>query len=159
MLGLEVELAARTEDAQHGERVRRLVGAVRDNMAPDGVLQGTGGGDGGLFGGVTARYLALVATALPDATPADLEARAIAKDLVLKSAQAAWDNRQTVDGLPLFGPFWDRTADMPKAQGAEAAFVEGAVNASAIPERDMSVQLSGWMLMEAAHSVTADGVE
>jgi predicted alpha-1,6-mannanase (GH76 family) len=158
VLGLEVELAVRTEDPRHAERVRRLVGAVRDNMAPDGVLQGTGGGDGGLFGGVTARYLGLVATTLPEESPADLEARAIAKDLVLKSAQSAWDNRQTVDGLPLFGPSWDRTADMPKAQGAEAEFVEGAVNASAIPERDMSVQLSGWMLMEAAHAVSgADG--
>jgi predicted alpha-1,6-mannanase (GH76 family) len=159
VLGLEVELATRTEDEHHAERVHRLVGAVRDHMAPAGVLKGTGGGDGGLFGGVTARYLALVATSLPDENPADLETRAIAKDLVLKSAQAAWDNRQTVDGLPLFGPFWDRTADMPKAQGAEAEFVEGAVNASAIPERDLSVQLSGWMLMEAAHAVTAEGVE
>jgi predicted alpha-1,6-mannanase (GH76 family) len=154
VLGLEVELAARTEDERHAERVHRLVGAVRDNMAPDGVIKGAGGGDGGLFSGVTARYLALVATALPDAGPSDLEVRAIAKDLVLKSAQAAWDNRQTVDGLPLFGPFWDRTADIPKAHGAEAEFVEGAVNASAIPERDMSVQLSGWMLMEAAHAVS-----
>jgi hypothetical protein len=33
--------------------------------------------------------------------------------------------------------------------------VAGAVNASEIPERDLSVQLSGWMLMEAAHAVTA----
>ena len=30
---------------------------------------------------------------------------------MLKSAQSAWDNRQTVDGLPLFGAFWDRTAE------------------------------------------------
>jgi predicted alpha-1,6-mannanase (GH76 family) len=29
------------------------------------------------------------------------------------------------------------------------------VNASASPERDLSVQLSGWMLMEAACNVTA----
>ena len=35
----------------------------------------------------------------------------------------------------------------------DAKFVEGAVNASEVPERDMSVQLSGWMLMEAAHAV------
>ena len=33
-------------------------------------------------------------------------------------------------------------------------FVEGAVNSSEIPERDLSVQLSGWMLMEAAHTVS-----
>jgi predicted alpha-1,6-mannanase (GH76 family) len=159
VLGLEVELAVRTQDPHHSERVHRLVAAVRDNMTTDGVLKGEGGGDGGLFGGVTARYLALVANTLPEVSPADLEARATAKDVVLKSAQAAWDNRQTVDGLPLFGPFWDRTADIPKAEGAEAQFVEGAVNASAIPERDMSVQLSGWMLMEAAHAVSVGGSE
>src|SRR6185437_6663979 len=65
VLGLETELAARAEDQRHAERVHRLVAAVSEHMAPSGVLQGAGGGDGGLFAGVTARYLALVATALP----------------------------------------------------------------------------------------------
>jgi len=46
---------------------------------------------------------------------------------------------------------------MPVAGGQEAQFVEGAVNASSYPERDLSVQLSGWMLMEAAHAVSASG--
>ena len=123
-------------------------------MAPDGVIQGAGGGDGGLFNGILARYLALVGQpAARGRTRGHVEARATAKELVLKSAQSAWDNRQTVDGLPLFAAFWDRTAEMPKAGGKEPQFVEGAVNASEIPERDMSVQLSGWMLMEAAHTV------
>jgi predicted alpha-1,6-mannanase (GH76 family) len=129
--------------------------AVRDNMATDGVIKGAGGGDGGLFNGILARYLALVVTSLPQNGPADAEARDTAKSLVLKSAQSAWDNRQTVDGLPLFAAFWDRTAEIPTAGGQEAQFVEGAVNASAVPERDLSVQLSGWMLMEAAHAITA----
>ena len=151
VLGLEVELAVRTEDSDHAERVHRLVAAVRDNMAPDGVIKGAGGGDGGLFNGILASYLALVATTLPGDSPEDTEARDTARTLVLKSAQSAWDYRQTVDGLPLFGPFWDRTAELPTADGQDAQFVEGAVNASAIPERDLSVQVSGWMLMEAAH--------
>ena len=34
----------------------------------------------------------------------------------------------------------------------------GSVTASAVPERDLSVQLSGWMLMEAAYQVTAAGL-
>jgi predicted alpha-1,6-mannanase (GH76 family) len=154
VLGLEVELAARTEDAHHSQRVHRLVAAVRDHMAPDGVIQGAGGGDGGLFGGILARYLALVAVTLPELTPEDSEARATAKHLVLTSAQSAWDNRQTVDGLPLFAAFWNRTAEIPRAGGKDAQFVEGAVNASEVPERDLSVQLSGWMLMEAAHTLS-----
>ncbi len=157
VLGLETELAARTEDADHANRVHRLVAAVRDNMAPDGVIKGAGGGDGGLFNGILARYLALVVTTLPQRSPEDAEARDIARTLVLKSAKSAWDNRQTVDGLPLFAAFWDRTAEIPGVGGKEAEFVEGAVNASEIPERDLSVQLSGWMLMEAAH--TAAGGE
>jgi predicted alpha-1,6-mannanase (GH76 family) len=157
VLGLEVELAARTQDDRHSERVHRLVAAVHDNMAPGGVIAGAGGGDGGLFDGILVRYLALAANLLPGDTSADVEARAAAKELVLKSAQSAWDHRQTVDGLPLFGAFWDRDAELPRAGGKDAQFVEGAVNASEVPERDLSVQLSGWMLMEAAHTVADEG--
>ncbi|MDT5323108.1 MAG: hypothetical protein QOF25_260, partial [Mycobacterium sp.] len=89
VLGLETDLAARTEDPDHAVRVQRLVAAVRDNMAPDGVIQGAGGGDGGLFNGILARYLALVATTLPENTPEDTAARATAKELVLTSARSA----------------------------------------------------------------------
>jgi len=96
-----------------------------------------------------------VVTTLPQNGPADTEARETARSLVLKSGEAAWDNRQTVDGLPLFSAFWDRAAEMPSAGGREAQFVEGAVNASEVPERDLSVQLSGWMLMEAAHTAAS----
>ena len=155
VLGLETELAARTGDPRHAPRVHRLVTTVDEHMATAGVLKGTGGGDGGLFGGITARYLALVATALPGDSAADAAARDTARALVLSSAQSAWDYRQTVDGLPLFGPFWDRTAELPTLHGEQAEFIEGAVTGSEVPERDLSVQLSGWMLMEAAHAVTA----
>ena len=154
VLGLETELAIRTEDADHAKRVHRLVAAVRDNMAPEGIIRGAGGGDGGLFNGILAHYLALVATSLPQNDDDDAQARATASKLVLDSAKAAWDNRQTVDSLPLFAAFWERTAEIPTAAGKEAEFVEGAVNASEIPERDLSVQLAGWMLMEAAHTVS-----
>ena len=77
--------------------------------------------------------------------------------MVLASAKAAWDNRQTAEGLPVFGAFWDRDAELPTAGTKDAEFVEGAVNSSAIPERDLSVQLAGWMLMEAAHTTAARG--
>jgi len=106
-----------------------------------------------LFNAILARYLAFVATDLPGTTPEDEQARATARDLVLTSATSAWDYRQTVDGLPLFGAFWDRNAVVPQSVTGDAQFVEGAVNASEVPERDLSVQLSGWMLMEAAHTL------
>ncbi|OSC42735.1 glycoside hydrolase family 76 protein [Mycobacterium decipiens] len=155
VLGLETELAARTSDDRHAPRVHRLVAAVNEHMAPSGVLRGAGGGDGGLFAGITARYLALVATTLPGYTAADVTARDTARAVVLSSAKSAWDRRQTVDGLPVFAAFWDRDAELPTATGRPAQFVEGAVTSSEAAERDLSVQLSGWMLMEAAHRAAA----
>ncbi len=155
VLGLETELAARTHDDRHAPRVHRLVAAVAEHMAPGGVLKGSGGGDGGLFAGITARYLALVATTLPGGAADDAAARETARAIVLSSAKSAWDYRQTVDGLPLFSASWDRDAELPAEKGAAARSVDGAVDSSQIPERDLSVQLSGWMLMEAACNVTA----
>ena len=160
VLGLETELARRGGDERHRVRVQRLVAAVAEHMTESGVLRGGGGGDGGLFPGITARYLALVANTLPGDDEAARTARDTAAEIVLTSARSAWDYRQTVDGLPLFGPSWDRNAVIPTAADSAAAKVDGAVNASEVPEHDLSVQLSGWMLMEAAHSVaTGTGIE
>src|SRR6478736_6499224 len=91
VLGLETELAARTQDERHAPRVHRLVAAVDEHMAPAGVLRGAGGGDGGLFSGITARYLALVATDLPGDSADDAVARDTARTIVLASAKSAWD--------------------------------------------------------------------
>ena len=113
---------------------------VGRELSSDGVLAGHAGGDSGLFGGILARYLASVALGLPNeaATADTAPAAAItARTLVLRSAEAAWANAALVDGLPLFGPDWSRPARVPTTRGAA-------------PERDLSVQLSGWMLMEAA---------
>lgn len=157
VLGLETELAVRAGDDRHAPRVHRLVAAVAAHMAPGGVLVSGGGGDGGLFAGITARYLALVAMALPGTSAADEAARSTARGIVLASADAAWANRLTVDGLPLFGARWDRAAELPSAQSAGAVFTAGTVLASENPARDLSVQLSGWMLLEAAHRVARTG--
>ncbi|CAJ1509398.1 glycoside hydrolase family 76 protein [[Mycobacterium] burgundiense] len=159
VVGLEAELAVRTGEPRHLQRACRLIAAIDEHMAPAGVLKGAGGGDGGLFSGITVRYLAQAATTLPGADAQTAAARDTARKIVLASARSAWDHRQTVAGLPLFGPFWDRSAVIPAAEvaeGEEAQFVAGAVNASAAPERDLSVQLSGWMLMEAAHTLGDD---
>jgi len=153
VVGLETELAVRAGDDRHNRRVRRLVTAIAGHIAPHGVLRGAGGGDGGLFAGITARYLALAAAALPGRSAADAEARDTARGLVLTSAQSAWDNRAVVDGLPLFGASWAQPAEVPAGNGARARSADGAVHGSEAAERDMSVQISGWMLMEAASAV------
>ncbi len=130
VLGAETELAVRTGAAVHARRVHRLVRAVQTHLAPSGVPVGAGGGDGGLFAGILARYLAVVARQLPGDDDADAQARATARRLVLSSADAAWRHRDEVAGRPVFGPSWEQ----PPLAG----------------RRDLSVQLSAWMLLEAA---------
>jgi len=121
VLGAESELATHTGEPRHRERVHRLVDAVAHHLSVDGVLFGAGGGDGGLFAGILARYLALVAVQQPDETAA--------AELVLASAEAAWAHRVQMDGRLRFGASW--------AQAAGSA-------------SELSVQLSGWMVLEAA---------
>ena len=145
VLGAELELAL---GGGPRTRVHRLVAAVDGEMARDGVLPGHGGGNGGLFTGILARYLALVSTELPGSDPADLTTRRTAGRLVLDSATAAWEHRAEAPGGPVFGPDWASPAVLPRR----------GRHSSPQPERDLSVQLSGWMLMEAAARLTSGGV-
>jgi predicted alpha-1,6-mannanase (GH76 family) len=157
VLGLETELAVRLGAPRHRGRIHRLVDAVDEHLAPGGVIRGGGGGDGGLFNGILARYLALTAVMLPWENHDDIRAREIAAQIVLTSAEAAWENRLQIEGQPLFGADWGMQARLPGLGRNIAAFTGGTVRSSDIPERDLSVQLGGWMLMEAAHAVSAAG--
>lgn len=156
VLGLETDLAVRIGDDRHRTRVHALVDAVDRELAEASVVTGGGGGDGGLFNGILARYLAVVATSLPVRDIDDERARNTAARLVLMSADAAWDNRLQIEELPLFGRDWSVQARLPGTGRAVAQFSGGTVRESEIAERDLSVQLGGWMLMEAAHAVAAD---
>ena len=53
----------------------------------------------------------------------------------------------------IFSSDWRRTAVIPTDAGTKAQFVAGAVNPSEVPERDLSVQLSAWMVLEAAAAI------
>ena len=141
VLGADLELAHRSvSGGRHAARVVRLVDAVADELTTDGVLTGHTGGDSGLFTGILARYLASVARDLPGDDAATLRARERAAALVRDSADAAWAGAawtgadRTGRG-PTFGPDWSHPARLPRGRDAE---------------RDLSVQLSGWMLLEAA---------
>jgi predicted alpha-1,6-mannanase (GH76 family) len=141
VLGLETELAVRTGAPRHAARVCRLVPAVAERMATGGVLHGCGTGDGGLFAGITARYLALVATELPGTAPGRRHARALAAELVRASADAAWAHRSSgAADLPRFGADWSVPAGEPPADD---------------PPGDLSVQSSAWMLLEARYALAA----
>ncbi|MGH3788227.1 MAG: glycoside hydrolase family 76 protein [Pseudonocardiaceae bacterium] len=127
LLGACVELGIATGAPRWWQQADATVHAVAEHLTDTGVLRGQGGGDGGLFSGILVRYLTLAAGALPDGKTA---AR-----LVLDSAEAAWRNRGVADGGPVFGPQWTVPARPP---------------GPGLAERDLSVQLSGWMLLEAA---------
>lgn len=150
VLGAELELVRRGAPAG---RLHRLVAAVDAELTDHGVLRGHGGGNGGLFTGILARYLALVATDLPGTGPADVATRVTARRLVLAAGEAAWTNSVSAPGGPLFGPQWSVPAVLPT--GGPAGRTSGArIDESAQPERDLSVQLSGWMVTEAAARLT-----
>ncbi|MFT3661209.1 MAG: glycoside hydrolase family 76 protein [Gordonia sp. (in: high G+C Gram-positive bacteria)] len=154
-LGLWLETYRLTGEERHLANLSALLDVVaRRQASDDGVLIGHGGGDGGLFTGILARYLALIATDLPDTAPDGDRIRDVAGGLVTASADAAWAARAEVDGLPVFGPNWRKPAVVPDARGRGPEFIAGAVRASQTPERDLSVQLSAAMLMTAAASVT-----
>ncbi|MBV8540045.1 MAG: glycoside hydrolase [Pseudonocardiales bacterium] len=127
LLGACVELGTATGAPRWWRQAEATVHAVAEHLTDGGVLLGHGGGDGGLFTGILARYLALAAVALPSGE--------VAARLVLDSAEAAWRNRGVADGGPVFGPQWTVPAQPP---------------GPGLAERDLSVQLSGWMLLEAA---------
>lgn len=134
-LGALVELG-------HDDEARAVAAAIRREVCTEGVLHGQGGGDGGLFAGITARYLALAG----------------ADDVVLACAEAAWENRTATHEGVYFGPDWAVAAQVPTADDPLGANQQpNGVTGAAVPERDLSVQLSGWMLMEAAAALALRG--
>ncbi|MEU1205281.1 glycoside hydrolase family 76 protein [Nocardia sp. NPDC005825] len=144
-IGLETELAVRTGESVHHDRATALIAATGNRLAPTGVIAGAAEDDSGLFMGILARYLANAALALGDTTAASI---------VHASARAAWDNRAEVHGLPLFGMDWRRAVAAPEHPEALAQLTHSsAQNLSP----DLSVQLSGWMLLEADYQLTVAG--
>ncbi|SOX53927.1 fructose-bisphosphate aldolase [Mycobacterium ahvazicum] len=147
-IGLETELALRTNDPSHRDRAAALVAGTSNRLADGSVIAGCAGNDSGLFMGILARYLAQTALALGDS---------VAAQLVHASARAAWDNRAEVDGLPLFGAHWNRPVTAPAGLESFTQFADSAHASPPNPSRDLSIQLSAWMLLEADHQLTAAG--
>lgn len=136
-------------------RIRSLIEAVNIHLAtPQGVLNTpTGDGDGGLFKGILARYLADIAVRMPSDSPTNRAVKKVAARLVLASAESAWNHRLEVDGLPIFATNWTEDARLPHNYGLGRASLPESLGVIRIAERDLSVQLSGWMLLEAAARV------
>ena len=154
--GLALGVAGEDDVAATGVRVHRLVGAVDRCMAQDRVLTGYAGraetgGDAGLFGGILARYLALVVTDLPGQGAEAVEARRVAYELLAASADEVWRHRAVDATGAWFGPDPRVPARIPGRGDALATGASAAgVGSAAVPERDLSVQAGAWMLLEAA---------
>ncbi len=148
VLGAELELVRRTERSP--DRLCALVGAIGDQLAAGGVLSGHGGGNGGLFTGILARYLAQVAIGLPGATGVTSTTRDVCAALVIGSAEAIWRGRLETPEGPVFAVDWRRPAAPPRRGGAGRVRGNAVVESSLTPERDLSVQLGAWMTLEAA---------
>lgn len=135
--------------------LRSVVQAVASRMAtPSGVIDwATGEGDGGLFKGILAWYLADVAVRLPPDSPGNRAAKKLASRMVMASAESVWNHRLEVDGLPIFGSDWTDDARLPHNYGLGPRSLAESAGVIRIAERDLSVQLSGWMLVEAAARV------
>ncbi|WP_276848702.1 glycoside hydrolase family 76 protein [Corynebacterium pyruviciproducens] len=138
----------------HVMLLRDLVQATATHLASTHYVLNwpTAGGDGGLFNGILARALAEVALRLPSDSHLNRATKRLAARLVLNSADSAWRHRLEVDGLPVFSHHWDEDAQLPR-NSVPATSERGTILGSTVAERDFSVQLSGWMLMEAAARV------
>lgn len=151
-----VQEAERAHDTMvYLTRIRGLVQAVASHMAtPAGVIDwDTGDGDGGLFKGILARYLADVTVRLPGDSPANRATKKLAARMVIASAESVWEHRLEVDGLPIFSTDWTADARLPHNFGLGPTTIGEKVGVIRVAERDLSVQLSGWMLLEAVARV------
>ena len=127
-------------DEQSLARAAALVGAVDARLTVEAsgqrVLRTHGGGDGGLFTGVLARYLALAATT----DGLDPAARATAAGLVTATADALWAGRdlrgrRAEDAVSVWSPDPGVPARTAQPPGAPI---------------ELSTQVQAWTILEAA---------
>lgn len=144
VIGAELELVRRGDTA---DRLHGLVEATAQHLAPGGVLIGHGGGDGALFTGILARYLALVAAQLPGSGDADRRTRTVCAALVRRTATALQDGSGTdAVGRPLYSP--DPATRLSTPGPRLSAGRLGRPSDPAVS--DLSTQLGAWMVLEAA---------
>ena len=62
-----------------------------------------------------------------------------------------------MDGLPLFGADWTRPVTAPEGLETFPQVAVSSLASSPNQSRDLSIQLSGWMLLEADYQLTSAG--
>ncbi|BCT74788.1 glycoside hydrolase [Sinomonas cyclohexanicum] len=136
-------------------RAEALIAAVDAHLTVDWethdgargrALRGDGGGDGGLFMGILARYLTVAAVSR-SVSP---EARATARRLVVDTAEALWsgaEERQARRGAQGGETYW--TFPQKPGQAASDEYPPGR-------RVELSTQLQAWMVLEFAHELTLE---
>lgn len=155
-LGAVLELAELTRDPAERQlwldRAAAIVHGAAKQFTVDGphgkpVLRTHGGGDGGLFTGILARYLGQAASS----ELLDPDARAVARELVEETARALWDGRREFDPAEDFSK--------PVAQREEgetvAVFSPEPARHSNEAQRvgapvELGTQVQAWTVLEAA---------
>ncbi|MEW9872239.1 glycoside hydrolase family 76 protein [Arthrobacter sp. HS15c] len=146
VLGALLELGGEANLA----RAATVVKAVEQHLTrprPDTpgtqVLRCDGTGDGGLFTGILARYLAIASAdaRLPAAV------RATAARLVIDTADAFWDGRRPITDAEPLARYAGKLlfSSLPEIPGADTYPPGAAV--------ELSTQLQAWMMLEAAATV------
>ena len=107
------------------------------------VLRGEGTGDGGLFTGILARYLALAAA--DPRLPAT--SRTLAFQVVTDTAKALWEGRRLIEAWePLARHGGTMVFSVHPDQPAATTYPPNAAV-------ELSTQLQGWMILEAAATI------
>lgn len=156
VLGAVLELAELTDSAEERrvwlQRAADIVhGAARQftENGPYGspVLKAHGGGDGGLFTGILARYLGQAAAS----SLLDPQAREVARALVGETARALWDGRREFDPAEDFS-----TPGVAREEGETVAVFspEPARHANDAQRTgapvELGTQVQAWTVLEAA---------
>lgn len=162
ILGVYLALldAGQTDALTHDptERIAQLISATDRHFGRNfpisdtetlRILTTSGTGDGGLFTGILIRYLAEVA-----AHPAiDADTRALARTLVINTAEVLWDGRREFDpDLPMNELGINPNEIRGQAVALFSPNVEQHISDTVKPGTplDLSTQIQAWMILEAA---------
>ncbi|MGV1007881.1 MAG: glycoside hydrolase family 76 protein [Dermatophilaceae bacterium] len=148
VLGLLVELA----DERSLTRAAQLVAAITEGMSTgrDGaVLLTHGGGDGGLFTGIAARYLALAARCPSLATPARRRAAGLVRD----TADALWAGRSALSSGGRIPPHGGHPSTTPVCVFPPDPAGRSAADRPFDDPVELSTQLQAWTVFEAAQTL------
>jgi predicted alpha-1,6-mannanase (GH76 family) len=130
-VGSAIELFDLTGDSLYLQDAVKAADYTLSSLTNDGLLKSEGRGDGGLFKGIFVRYLSQLIR--HHALPVDAKKRYI--DFLFHNAETLW-NEGTDKSLLIYGSFWKNKP--------------GATS-------DMTVTLSGAMLIEAVANLEKDG--